>query len=507
MAKSEREIELEKVVLVLEEEVKRLSSPPYITGTILDLGKKTAKVAIDGTDQAYEVVADAKIKEKLKRGARIVLNPKTQAIIDYSEFTTDTGELAIVDEATNGKLRVNVKGEPRIILSAIEGVKAGDEVLLDPSGKLAISKSDNKKTKYHLEEVPNAPWTNVGGLEEVIGKIQDEIEQPFLHQEVYAKYGRKPAKGILLYGPPGCGKTLIAKSIAYNLAKLTTGKEGKINGHFISIKGPEILDKWVGNSEANIRRIYQTARETAQETNSPVVVFIDEAEAVLKTRGTGISSDVGDTIVPQFLAELDGINGNGNVVTVLATNREDILDPAVVRDGRIDRKVKVPRPSKEGAREIFNLYLEGKPLQGLPILRKSVEAISKEITDQIYDSEKIAYNVISPRDGFLGSFSYRHLISGAMIKGIVDRACGYAIKREIENKRKSGLTREDLEQAAEEEFSDNLGFSQSLVKDDWQDVFGEKGRYYQDLAHQGYLVLEKANGKNTQLNTTGGKTK
>lgn len=500
MARDEKYEEMQKTILLLKAELERLNQPPYITGTVLDLGKKAIRVSVDNRG-VYEVPSDSKLNSKLKRGDRVVLNPITSAIIDYSEFNDDVGELVSVDEVTDGKLRVNVKGEQRMILSAVDGVKGGDEVLLDPSGMLAIKKSENKKTKYNLEEIPNAPWENIGGLEDVIGKIKAEVEEPFFHKEIFERYGRKPIKGLLLYGPPGCGKTMIAKSIAYNLSK--QNRNGK-NGLFISVKGPEILEKWVGNSEANIRRIYKTARETAQDTESPVIVFVDEAESVLKTRGSGISTDIYDSIVPQFLAELDGIDGNGNVITVLASNREDIIDSAVLRDGRVDRRIKVPRPNAKGAKEIFQIYLKNKPTEGKAFFRGS-ERFADDIVNQIYDDKNIAYNVVSPREGLLGNFGYRHLISGAMIKGIVDRACGYAIRREIDSKKKSGITQGDLKESAQEEFLDNMGFSQNLVRDDWESVFGAKGKYYHDLYLNGYLAVEKA--ENSELNSTGGKTK
>lgn len=504
MAREERIEELEKTIILLKDELERLSQPPYVTGTVLDLGKKTIRVSVDNSG-VYEVPGDSELKSKLKRGDRVVLNPRTSAIIDYSEFNISTGELAVVDEVNGERLKLIVKGEPKFVLSALSDVKSGDEVLLDPSGTLAIQKSESKKTKYNLEEVPNAPWSNVGGLEDVIDKIKAEVEEPFLHKDVFEKYGRKPAKGILLYGPPGCGKTLIAKSIAYNLSKLS--RTGNGNGHFINVKGPEILEKWVGNSEANIRRIYHTARETADENNAPVVVFIDEAESVFKPRGSGISTDVYDSIVPQFLAVLDGFNENGNVMTILATNREDMLDPAVLRDGRVDRRIKIPRPNEKGAKEIFMIYLKDKPVQDKKVIfKKSIGDFAEEAVKDIYDDKNTAYDVISPREGVLGNFTYRHMISGAMIKGIVDRACGYAIRREID-KGKKGLTSHDLGTAIQEEFADNLGFTQSLVKDDWEDVFGAKGKYFQDLFRQGYLVLEKSDKNSYQNKSTGGKTK
>jgi len=497
--KDSRLAEAEKEILLLRDELERLSAPPYQTATVLDIGDNTIRVSVDGSG-IYEVLADAEVKKKVERGARVVLNPMSKAIVDHSEFNIQNGELATVEEVKNGRLKVNIKGEHKIVFHSLDGIKSGDEILLDPSGVLAVEKTDNKKTQYHLEKIPKAPWTCVGGLEGAIEKIKEEIEDPFKHREVFERYGRRPAKGILLYGPPGCGKTLLAKCIAYSLAKT----RNNANGQFINVKGPEILDKWVGNSEANIRRIYGSAREAAAESDNPVVVFIDEADSVLTTRGKNVSSDVYDTIVTQFLAELDGINGNGNVITVLATNREDMIDPAVLRDGRVDRRIKVPRPNEEGARSIFDIYLKDKPMQGF---LRNPKKLAQSLIHRIYDENNIAYKVRQVGNGIVGAFPCRHLVSGAMIKGIVDRACGYAIHREI-NKGKKGLSQEDLDRAVEEELSENLGFGQSLVKDDWEQVFGSMGKPYLQMYNQGYLILETPNGKtDSQLNATGGKTK
>lgn len=476
--------------MLLKAELDRLMTPPYVGGTILEIGKKTAKVGVDGTGVYELLLPDEKglrkeMRQKLSRGGRVSVNPGSKAIIDFSEFNPQEGLLATVDEVSPDRLKIQADGKTRYVLNAAEGVKPGDEVLLDPSGVLAIERIASTKTKYNLEEIKEAPWSNIGGLEQTIREIKEEIEDPFVHREVYQRYGRSPVKGILLYGPPGCGKTMIAKSIAYNLAKrLNNGK-----GHFINVKGPEILDKFVGNSEANIRRIYAAARESAN--GEPVIVFIDEAESVLKTRGTGVSSDVYDSIVPQLLVEMDGLQGNGNVITVLATNRPDIIDPAVLRDGRVDRKIKVPRPDKDGAREIFDLYLKNKPVQGKGLLRRAPD-LAKEVVDKLYDEKNPIYRVTSPQEEVMGNFHYRHIVSGAMIKGIVDRATGYAIRREIAGKDK-GLTQEDMHRALNEEIEESTSFSQALSRDDWQDVFGAKGRRYHDMCLQGYITLEKVN--------------
>lgn len=501
----EKMAEMQKTILLLQGEVERLSSPPYLSGTILDIGKETARVSIDNSG-IYEIPFNDELKKKTEKGSRVILNPMSKSFVGNSEFETPWGEVATVDEVLEDRLRIQSKGEPYLIFNSLEDVKSGDEIMLDPSKAIAIEKLSRKKTKYVLEEVPVAPWTNIGGLEEVITKIKHEIEEPFVHREIFEKYGRKPAKGILLYGPPGCGKTMVAKSIAYNLAQLVNGKNRNYskgtNGHFIKINGPEILDKWVGNPEANIRRIYQAARESASENGSPVIVFVDEAEAILKKRGTGISSDVYDSIVPQFLAEMDGLNGQYNVITILATNREDIIDPAILRDGRIDRRIMVPRPNKEDASKIFQIYLADKPIQTkmFNLGKANTRKISEKLVEGIYDNKNTAYAVVHPDKGILGKFYYRHLMSGAMIKGIVDRASTYAIQREINGaRREKGISQGDLEKSIYEGIRDHAGFAQALVKEDWEDVFDGQGRQYQEACAQGYLVLESMLKNPTKL--------
>lgn len=491
MARGEDIEEMRKTILFLQEEVEKLKSPPYMSGTVLDIGKKALRISIDGSG-IYEIPFNEDLKGKVQRRSRVILNPGTKSIIGYSEFTSLSGDVASVNEVLDDRLKIMIKGESYVVLNSVEGVKPGDEVMLDPSKALAIEKFSKKKTRYALEEVPVAPWNTIGGLEETIEEVRQEIEAPFIHKKVFEKYGRKPAKGILLYGPPGCGKTMIAKSIAYNLAQANKGKGAtSTNGHFIKVNGPEILDKWVGNSEANIRRIYEAAREAASENESPVVVFIDEAESILKTRGSGISTDIYDSIVPQFLAEMDGLNGHNNVITVLATNREDIIDPAILRDGRVDRRIKVPRPNQKGTSEIFRIYLADKPLQtGIFGFGKAdAGKASERLAERIYDDRNVAYAVVHPHDGVLGKFHYKHLISGAMIKGMVDRASGYAIQREIKGG-KAGISQEDLERSVGEELIEHGGFTQTLVRDDWEDVFGGQGRQHEKACSQGYLILE-----------------
>ncbi len=494
-------------ILLMQEEINRLTSPPYTSGTLIGIGKKTARISVDGSG-VYEIPAVDARKAKLHVGSRLILNPASLAVIGVSEFDELNGEVATVEEILGDRLKVQRKGESYVVLNSVAGVRPGDEVVLDPSNSMALERFSRKKTKYALEEIPVAPWSNIGGLEETLAMVRKEVEDPFIHRELFKKYGRKPVKGILLYGPPGCGKTMIGKSIAYNLAKISGNGQGNCsNGHFIKINGPEILEKWVGNSEAAIRRIYEAAREVAAENGNPVVVFIDEAEAVLKTRGSGISSDVNDSIVPQFLAEMDGLNGHSNIITVLATNREDIIDPAILRDGRVDRRIKVPRPTQKGAQDIFLIYLKDKPLQASQGRGADPVELARKLTERIYDDRNIAYSVVDPTQGVLGNFLCRHLVSGAMVKGIVDRASGYAIQREMQAG-KPGITQQDLYQASDEEFRDHSGFGQVLTRDDWEDVFGGQGRHYQQECAAGCIVLDGRLKYNHHSNkSSGGKTK
>lgn len=496
-------LKMKEYIALLESELERLSAPPYVGATILEIGKKTARVGIDGIGIHEVALPDDKglrkeMRQNLQSGSRVTVNPQSKAVIDFSEFNPQDGITAVVEELSKTRVKVSQRGETKYVLNSVDGLKPGDEVLLDPSEIMVRERISSRKTKYSLEKVQKAPWSDIGGLESTIEQIRDEVETPFVHKEVYTRYGRSPAKGILLYGPPGCGKTMIAKSIAYNLAQLIGNGE---DAHFINVKGPEILDKFVGNSEANIRRIYATAREIAN--GAPVVVFIDEAESVFKSRGTGISTDVYDSIVPQFLAEMDGLNGNANIITILATNREDIIDSAVLRDGRVDRKIRVPRPDKSGATQIFGIYLKDKPIQSKGLLRTTPD-LAKAAVEAIYD-EKTPALYATVKDESIGSFYNRHFVSGAMIKGMIDRATGYAIKREISTGKKGGLTPEDLSQAFSEEMNETTAFTQSLVKDDWIDVFGAKGRNYHDLCSRGYVLLERASGDQDNRTLKGGK--
>jgi len=472
----------------LRSENSRLSTLTYV-GRVIKIGEKTLRVI---TEEGRVIEIEIPKENKIKEGAKIILNHNWQ-MVDSSEFDDDVGQIATISQVYENKLKVDVDGQGRIVYNILSNCKTGDKIILDRSLSLAVQKLEKEKSNYLLENIVNAPWSNIGGLEEILTKIKQEVEEPLIHQKLFEKYGRKPAKGILLYGPPGCGKTMIAKSIAYSLAQM---------------KG-----------------------DTA-------VVFVDEADAILKTRGSGISTDAYDSIVAQFLTEMDGVNGfskkekkqsalksnghfikingpeildkylgnseaiirkiykaargaAGNVITVFATNREEVIDSAILREGRVDRKIKVPRPSKQGAEQIFKIYLKDKPLQ-----HSSVDELSKDICRDIYDGKNKMYNVISSKGELLGNFRFENIISGAMIKGVVDRACDFAIERE-KNGLDSGLNKDDLYRSLKDKYNENRGLKQILTKNDWEDVFSEKGKEFYEAYQKGYLLIEKTNEKDT----------
>ncbi|VVB78887.1 VCP-like ATPase [uncultured archaeon] len=483
--------QLKRRVILLEGEINRLKElalPPYIPGTVLETGNKTARVVQDNKE-VYEVSLHPKLKGKVRRGTRIVLHSQTKAIINYSEFKTVSGEVYFVEENVGDRLKIrNSKGDFSVILSSLEGLKSGDEIMLDPSGSIALEKLPRRKSKYTLEKVDDSPWEKVQGLEDTIQKIRFEIEFPYVHKEIFEKHKRKPAKGILLSGPPGCGKTLIARTIAYNLNSEARTK-GKPYENFLCINGPEIFDKFLGNSEGNIRLMFRTAGEVAAQSEYPVIILFDEADSVFKTRGTGVSTDIYDSIVPTLLTEMDGLVAHKNIIVILATNREDVIDPAVLRDGRIDKKIKVPRPNKHGAKNIFKLYLDGMDFDKNLINGNSIDSIADYLTNAIYEDETPIYEVRNPSSGeILGSFGRKHLMSGALIRGLVNRADQYSIEREI-NGGKEGITKGDFERALYEGFLENSGFSQMLVLDDWEDVFGSEGKDYQKSCNNGIFTL------------------
>ena len=473
------EQEAHRILTEMGEQIEKLTAPANRIGTLLAIPKEgTARVTAGGSE--YYANIDPKLEtDTLKKGVSVLLN---EAFVVVGELGyNESGPIAkIADILPDGRIRVG--SEPTLQSVIIERaadladvkLKSGDEVRLDPSLKIAIERIESKeRNDYTLEAVPQIPWSKVGGLDETIQRIKDTIEQPILHPELFKRFQYSVPKGFLLHGPPGCGKTLIGKATAYNLTerlKTETGEE--IEGAFLHIKGPEILNMWLGESERKVREIFQAAREKRAE-GKLAFIFIDEAESILGTRRAMRSHSISNTLVPMFCAEMDGIEPLQEVVIILATNRPDLIDPAVLRPGRIDRKIKVTRPNKEAAKDIFSIYLTPK----LPIKTEPGETADKEVVDglitQVVDEmfRETAENrflEVSLRSGRRDILYRGQLCSGAIIESIVQRAKESAMKRAIADpETEPGISLDDLFDAFNAEYSENDIFPPIEATEDW----------------------------------------
>lgn len=437
-------------------------------------------------DTEYRVLIDPKHTfelDALVPGARVLLN-EAYAIVGVMP-THNGGVIAKIGEVLDdGRLRMGAghEGEPVRILDRASAltetvIRPGDEVRVEPSGRFAVEHFGAKETRdYFIEEIPEVPWSEVGGQANALKLIRDTIEKPLLHPEIYAKFDKKPVKGILLYGPPGCGKTLIGKATAYNLAREVSERTGKeVKECFLNISGPKILNMWLGETERMVREIFQVARTKAKEGHL-VVIFVDEAESVLRTRSAGRFLNISNTVVPQFCAEMDGVLGLENVVVILTSNRPDYIDPAVLRPERIDRKVKVERPDRAAAQQILWIYLHDR----LPVNQKLIQEFNGEedcartalvesaVAHLWRASRETEFLRLHLKNGQTETLYFRDLVSGALLKSVVDRAKEHAIERAIAHGDPGeGLTREDLAEAIDAEFRENEIFPKSDVMDDW----------------------------------------
>lgn len=458
--------------------LEKISQPPLQYATVLEEPNDRNSVDIALADgQNYVVHFDPRLKDQLKLGATVQISPETYAIVRIGGDIQNRSASVVKDILDDGRIKIEDRGREKIVLSAINEVKIGNSVLVDNSYSVIVEDMGNMTKAYKLDTVPKLPWSAIGGLEKTIEEIKDAIELPFIHKEIYSKFpNKKPIKGALLYGPPGCGKTMLGKAIAYNLA--ISQKEqngGKPRGHFLYVAGPEFLQKFVGVGAEKVRELFTNARETAVENNGPVVIFIDEPEAVLKQRGSGISSDASDPIVNQFLVEMDGLNGLENVMVLLATNREEMLDSAVLRPGRIDRKVYVPRPNQADAEQIFGIYLNDMPLEDKKLFKRKsglVNDYAKHAAAEVFGKPRPVIE-ITYRDGLKDTIHYKNMFSGASVVSIVDRGTDIALKRGI-NGGKSDLTKDDLSEAVEKEYFQNRTLTNQITKDDLKSVAKEK---------------------------------
>lgn len=465
-----------------QEAYQKLTSPANRTGVVLrDMGDGKYLIAVGDTEYVCEADPEAE-KEGLSAGTRVRVN-EAYAIVGVVDALEQGPVFPVAEVLEDGRLRLgkDVPGsDSRLVHRAkvlVETlIQAGDEVRLDGSGRLAVEHFPGRETQdYFFEEVPEVPWEAVGGQEEAIKLIRETIEWPLLHPEVFERYDKKPIKGILMYGPPGCGKTLLGKAVAHNVAKEYSARLGKpVKEYFMAISGPKILNMWLGETERMVREIFATARKKAKE-GQLVFIFMDEAESVLRTRSSGRWLNISNTVVPQFCAELDGLVNLENVVLILTSNRPDYIDPAILRPERIDRKVKIARPDKLAAIQILSIYLnERVPLDPSLIAKYGGEreCATRELIESAIGalwetSKRTEFLRIHFRSGAAKTLHWKDLVSGAILKSVVDRAKDTAIRREIASGSPSGVTAEDVVQAIRDEYAENEIFPKSDAQEDW----------------------------------------
>ncbi|GAB2748968.1 proteasome ATPase [Streptomyces bullii] len=476
-------------IVALKEEVDRLAQPPAGFGVFLAANEDgTADIFTGGRKLRVNVSPSVELDE-LRRGQEVMLNEALN-VVEAMEFER-VGDIVTLKEILEDGERALVLGhtdEERVVRLAEPlldvTIRPGDALLLEPrSGYVYEVVPKSEVEELVLEEVPDIGYEQIGGLGNQIEAIRDAVELPYLYPDLFKEHELRPPKGVLLYGPPGCGKTLIAKAVANSLAKKVAEVTGQAAGKsfFLNIKGPELLNKYVGETERQIRLVFQRAREKASE-GTPVIVFFDEMESLFRTRGSGVSSDVENTIVPQLLAEIDGVEGLQNVVVIGASNREDMIDPAILRPGRLDVKIKIERPDAEAAKDIFGKYLtERLPLHAEDLREHGgdkgacVQAMIQTAVEQMYaESEENRFLEVTYANGDKEVLYFKDFNSGAMIENIVGRAKKMAIKDFLEKNQK-GLRVSHLLQACVDEFKENEDLPNTTNPDDWARISGKKG--------------------------------
>ncbi len=463
----------------LEQVIKKVTSPANRIGTFLGSpARDTAQIVVGGAD--YYCNVDPRVSlAKLQKGTRVLVN-EAYVIVGDLGFETAGPVTKIAEVLGPDRLRVGGEhGAQSLMLQrsaqlAKAPLKVGDDIRVDANYRVALEVLARPEARDHyLDQVPELPWEKVGGQDEALQAIRDAIELPLLHEELFAKFQHATPKGFLLYGPPGCGKTLIGKATAYNLTKQLRAKSGEdMREYFMHIKGPEILNMWVGESERMVREIFATAREKRREGYLPFL-FIDEAESILGTRRASRYSSILSTLVPMFCTEMDGIDSLNEVVIILASNRADLIDPAILRPGRIDRKIKVNRPNKVGAREIYRIYLtEVLPyapalLEGAASKAAAIDELVRRLVDeQFARREENRLLEVTLRSGRKEALYRSDVLSGAIIASIVERAKATAIKRAIAGG-EEGITEADLQAAWDAEYLENEILPASDITEDW----------------------------------------
>ncbi len=475
-------------IVTLKQEVDRLAQPPSTYGLVIDPPDDGAIDIITGGRKMRVAISPSVDQQDLGLGREVMLNEALNVVSVHGYERV--GEVVTVKERIDHERVVVIThgDEERVCRIATpllgEHIRVGDSLTLDPRSNFVhevIPKLEVEELV--LEEVPDVDYEDIGGLSGQIEQIRDAVELPFLHPELYKEHALKPPKGVLLYGPPGCGKTLIAKAVAASLARQVAARTGKATekSYFLNIKGPELLNKYVGETERHIRLIFQRAREKASD-GTPVVVFFDEMDSLFRTRGSGVSSDVETTIVPQLLAEIDGVERLDNVIVIGASNREDMIDPAILRPGRLDAKIKIERPDAESARDIFSKYLvETLPLHEHDLAvnggdrEATVGAMITAAVERMYsEMEENRFLEVTYQGGDKEILYFKDFNSGAMIQNIVDRAKKLAIKDFLTTGQK-GIRVEHLLASCVDEFKENEDLPNTTNPDDWARISGKKG--------------------------------
>ena len=524
--------EARQQLLALREEVDRLGQPPSGYGVLLSVqDDDTVDVFTSGRKMRLTCSPNIEV-QSLKKGQTVRLN-EALTVVEAGHFEA-VGEISTLREILSDGHRALVVGhadEERIVwlaepLLAVEDMapevadvlddldrprrlRPGDSLLVDTKAGYAFERIPKAEVEdLVLEEVPDVSYNDIGGLTRQIEQIRDAVELPFLHKELYREYLLRPPKGVLLYGPPGCGKTLIAKAVANSLAKKMAEVRGddsrEAKSYFLNIKGPELLNKFVGETERHIRLIFQRAREKASE-GTPVIVFFDEMDSIFRTRGTGVSSDVETTVVPQLLSEIDGVEGLENVIVIGASNREDMIDPAILRPGRLDVKIKIERPDAEAAQDIYSKYLtENLPVNADDLAEfdgdrtACIQAMIVKVVDRMYaEIDDNRFLEVTYANGDKEVMYFKDFNSGAMIQNVVDRAKKYAIKSVLETGQR-GLRIQHLLDSIVDEFAENEDLPNTTNPDDWARISGKKG---ERIVYIRTLVTGKSSSASRAIDT------
>lgn len=497
----------------MRDEVEKLSAPPNGYGILLDMNEDGSVDVLAAGRKMRVHVAEGVDPDRLSRGVEVVLNESMNVVMVRG--TESAGEVVTIVELLEDGTRamVNARNDERRIVTLSDSlrgtnVRSGDLYLYDAKSAVLLERLPQPDVEdLLLEEVPDVTYEDIGGLDDQIEQIADAVELPFLHTGLFADYRLPAPKGILLYGPPGCGKTMIAKAVANSLARKVADKTGadKARSYFINVKGPELLNKYVGETERQIRQIFVRAREKSEE-GWPVIIFFDEMDSMFRARGTGVSSDMESTIVPQLLAELDGVEGLSNVMVIGATNREDLIDPAILRPGRLDVKIKVDRPSEQSARQIFARYLVRDLPYAFDESTPDLDSLIDHTVGEMYRTDpSTEFLEVTYQNGDRETLYFKDFASGAMIDNIVRRAKKNAIKRHLAGDT-GGIRPDDLVRSIRDEFRENEDLPNTTNPDDWARISGRKGEriiFIRTLVHGGPDETGSAGGKAIERTVSG----